>query len=1286
MPPLNSFADKWQPDGPGVDGRDLNRVWMSGGSGWAVGVDGVIRHTTDGGITWGWQKSGTAVTLRGVWGADPAHVWAVGDSGKILFYDGSTWTAQTSGTAFSLLGVWGNDASNVWAVGAGGTILKWNGTNWTAQSSGTSQTLNAVSGYDLNNVWAVGSSGTIRKWNGSAWSSQTSGTSSTLTGVFAGDILNTYAVGGTTVLRCEAGTWTVPSGVPSGSYSDVWGFYANSTWNVWAVGGNGLVAKTQGGAWTVENSGTAENLSGVWGVYDNKVFAVGKNATVIRRDGSPDFSIVWTTQSFGVSQAVNDIWGLDAYNVWAVAGGGATNFGYVFRKNGLSWTIDKVTLPVGEQFPADGIWAADASNVWLVGSDGAIRKWDGSAWNSQASGTTLGLYDVWGLSTSSVWAVGAAGTIRFWNGTSWTAQASTTNRDLYGIWGSDGNNVWAVGAEGVIVKWNGTSWSTVQVATTTHTLRGVHGTSATNVWAVGEIGRIQKWNGSAWVVQYPSPDANLYGVWAATSNVVWAVGDTRNSPDGAATIFKSTNGGASWLRDTTSTSYYHQAIWGASVDYMYVASGGGQVLVNDPPEIAVQQPAGSDLVDGSASVSFGNCGVSQGTSLSFAITNSGQADLILQNSTIDGANASEFAVTSAATSPVSPGDSTSLTVTFTPSAVGARSAALHIPSNDSDESPFDISLSGTGISGEIVIEQPSGTNLVDGGSTIAYGTTPPGTPLVKTFTVRNVGTQDLTGLAVTKDGASAASFTVGALVSTLAPGASTTFDITFNPVTPGDKIAAIHVASNDLDENPFDIALTGFGSGGSIASYKQGANDPFTGVAYSGAEDLWLYNNGGTNGVNDNTGGDGRVIVGGIGGTAYRHELMRFDLGSLAGRFTSINSATLRLYFNGANSNTGIVQVFAVAPANAGWVEGNGGTAVNGVSCWSRRVYPSTTWAGSDGASTAGTDYVSTVLASTSYAAAASDQSFDLVLPDASIINTWLSGANAGLYLRTVLQNNQAIFYSSESASAAFRPELIINYNPALPEIAMHNGANTSAPQLTDGQAAVVDFGYTAQGTAVTRDFTIANTGTANLTVSSITTPTGYTVLNAPGAAIAAAATHTFQVRLDAASTGTFSGSVTVNSDDADEAAFDFPITGTAQNAPFHNWAAGNGLSGADLAPTANPANDGVSNLLKYAFNMDPTMPDVTELTPGTGTSGLPAYDTTGSGASSFFRFEFIRRIGSGLIYTPKKSPDLLNWSNLISTSTVTGIDANWERVVHLEPFDGTVIVELFGRVEVSLP
>jgi hypothetical protein len=54
-------------------------------------------------------------------------------------------------------------------------------------------------------------------------------------------------------------------------------------------------------------------------------------------------------------------------------------------------------------------------------------------------------------------------------------------------------------------------------------------------------------------------------------------------------------------------------------------------------------------------------------------------------------------MTAAPTAPIVPGGSTTFTVKFTPAALGVRTAALHIASNDADENPFDIALTGTGI-------------------------------------------------------------------------------------------------------------------------------------------------------------------------------------------------------------------------------------------------------------------------------------------------------------------------------------------------------------------------------------------------------------------------------------------------------------------------------------------------------------------------------------------------------------------------------------------------------------
>lgn len=111
---------------------------------------------------------------------------------------------------------------------------------------------------------------------------------------------------------------------------------------------------------------------------------------------------------------------------------------------------------------------------------------------------------------------------------------------------------------------------------------------------------------------------------------------------------------------------------------------------------------------------------------------------------------------------------------------------------------------------EIEVEQPSGVGLTDGSSTTDFGSVLPGGSEEVTYTIRNGGTENLTGLAVSLSGTDVSDFgKTDPMAATLAPGESTTFTVTFQPDSPGDRTATLHIASNDSDENPFDIGLSG---------------------------------------------------------------------------------------------------------------------------------------------------------------------------------------------------------------------------------------------------------------------------------------------------------------------------------------------------------------------------------------------------------------------------------------------------------------------------------------------
>ena len=92
----------------------------------------------------------------------------------------------------------------------------------------------------------------------------------------------------------------------------------------------------------------------------------------------------------------------------------------------------------------------------------------------------------------------------------------------------------------------------------------------------------------------------------------------------------------------------------------------------------------------------------------------------------------------------------------------------------------------------------------------------------KTFTIRNTGSAKLTKLAVTINGRHAKDFIVGKpRKASLPPGGSTTFKVTFKPLVAGTRKAAIHIRSNDANENPFDIKLTGKGKARAVRTVPE---------------------------------------------------------------------------------------------------------------------------------------------------------------------------------------------------------------------------------------------------------------------------------------------------------------------------------------------------------------------------------------------------------------------------------------------------------------------------------
>ena len=217
---------------------------------------------------------------------------------------------------------------------------------------------------------------------------------------------------------------------------------------------------------------------------------------------------------------------------------------------------------------------------------------------------------------------------------------------------------------------------------------------------------------------------------------------------------------------------------------------------------------------------LGTTGIGVGVTKNYTIQNSGTINLTVGTITIGGLNASEFVVTTAPAASVVAGGSTTFSITFTPTALGNRTANVSFVTNDPDENPFNFDIAGTGGTGLIpeINVRGNGTTIIDGdsGPTTADHTdfgsvTIPGS-VTRTFTIQNTGTGPLTLTGtpyVVITGSTDFTVTTQPSSNTIAAGGSLTFQVTFNPLLTGSSVAIVSINNDDSDENVYDFAITG---------------------------------------------------------------------------------------------------------------------------------------------------------------------------------------------------------------------------------------------------------------------------------------------------------------------------------------------------------------------------------------------------------------------------------------------------------------------------------------------
>jgi len=543
----------------GVSGRRLVSVWGSSGTDVYAAAGNEILHY-DGNVAGSWSVAPVAPAglIRAVGGASSSEVYAVGDRGEILFFNGTAWSTLAEPTC-SLRDISGVGVGNAFAVGDGGCVMHYDGAGWTRMTTPTSERLYSVWAHSATDVVAVGAGATAMRYGGPG-------------------------------VGWQAIDLSAPLPTPQGLH-DIW---RNSAGDSFVVGANGtcLHHNASTDQWSLAPSLTTQSLEVVWGDDAGEVWAGGDAGTLLHFESG-----TWSCFSCPLNgDYFTSMWGAAPDDIWA---GRIDDFGYprMQRYNGVGWAgvgsgfsaisawgfgpIDTyfgsieggmfhydgaavLPLEVGSGNWLEGIWGSSPLELFAVGEHGTILHRRVTEWTAIPTGAPEDLHAAWG--DGDILAAGANGTIMRYDGTGWTPEASNTGAALHAVWG-DPPDFFAAGDGGAIVHDDGGGW-TLSPNADNRTLRGMWGRDAADLFAVGDDGAVLHYDGTQWDPEPIAATDRLNAIWGSPDGHLFAVGEL-----GSVWQFD-----GSWASVPSGVTSDLHAVWGTLSTDVYVAGDGGTLL------------------------------------------------------------------------------------------------------------------------------------------------------------------------------------------------------------------------------------------------------------------------------------------------------------------------------------------------------------------------------------------------------------------------------------------------------------------------------------------------------------------------------------------------------------------------------------------------------------------------------------------------------------------------------------------------------------------------------------
>ena len=515
-----------------------------------------------------------------------------------------------------------------------------------------------------------------------------------------------------------------------------------------------------------------------------------------------------------------------------------------------------------------------------------------------------------------------------------------------------------------------------------------------------------------------------------------------------------------------------------------------------------------------SSINFGaiDLGASS-TPMSATVTNTTTfvSTINVTNIAISGTNAADFTQTSNCTS-LTQGSSCTVTVTFTPTANGARNAVLTVLNDSTSDPTLTATLAGNGLDTTATLS-PTAVTFA---STYISATSP-----VTTFTYTNTSqiAETVTGASTSGDFK-----LVTNTCSVVAAGGTCTVTVDFAPTAAGSRTGSLTVTDSSTGNPILTSALSGVGLDTTATLTPVAATFPATDVTATSPATTFTFTNTSTVALNVTSAsltGDFAIsantctaAIPGGGTCTISVTFSPKATGARTGILTVVNSSTGNPTLTATLNGTGLDTTASINPTSAN--------------------FPATDVTGTSAAQVFTITNTSTVAISVTKLALTGD--FTQTATTCSLTGTLPAGNSCTVsvaFVPTVAGARTGSLTVTNSSTA----------NPTLVATLSGTGLDTTAT-LTP---ASYDFGsiYAGGGVSTGHVFTVTNTSTVAILVKTVTVSGNFTETTTCGGSLAAGATCTVSVVFAPLSAGALGGTLTVTNSSTGNPVLTASLTGT---------------------------------------------------------------------------------------------------------------------------------------------